>query len=130
MSDQEPAAPLRIHIAYDHDREVSLYDVGGDDYRLVVAVARVKDAEFEFFVVYNESEETLTKAVLFSPEHEAGGLLPEHYQRRINLVTRGSHCCGGRTRNGALCALTVKTAGMACRWHAEQNSTTDQRRKR
>lgn len=119
MGDREPVFPLRINITYDHDREMDLCDVGGGDYRLIVTVVEARGNSVEFFMLHSEPQGTLLLADLHTPDHE-NGPLSAPFQRRVEIVSNGKHCCAGRTRSGSLCTSIVKTAGVACRWHLDQ----------
>lgn len=123
-NDTNPTKPLRFSVRFDAASEVSLSDVGGGGLSLFVAVASIFGNDYEFFVLLDpEVESRPVKTRDLAPDHEMNEL-PVHYQRRVDLVTGGKHCCAGRTRSGKLCQSLVKTAGQVCRRHESSGAET------
>lgn len=124
MSDPNPNKPLQFRIRFDPAREMSLSDVGGAGSSLFVAVVSMWGDDYELLILsHPDREPAPLKLRQAFPEHEMTRL-PVHYQRRVDAVTGGKHCCAGRTRSGKLCQSLVKTAGQVCRRHESSGART------
>ena len=117
MSTQEPLGDSFI---FDPDRSVGFDDVGGGDYRVVVALQPGGTATF---MLYSPTECEKFKHIPIpeTPAHELRGPLPPDFQRRIHVVA--GHRCGRPTRAGRFCQRKVAVPGQACRWHPDAEST-------
>jgi len=114
--------PLGDSFIFDPDRSVGFDDVGGGDYRVVVALQPGGTATF---VLYSPAECERFKHIPIpeTPAHELHGPLPAGFQRRIHVVL--GHRCGRPTRAGRGCRKKVVATAQACWWHRDPEDPTD-----
>jgi hypothetical protein len=117
MGTQEPLGDSFI---FDPDRSVGFDDVGGGDYRVVVAL---EPGGATTFLLYSPAECQALQSIPIpeTPPHEKLGPLPANFQSRTD-ATVGSRC-GRPTRTGKLCQAKVAEPGLACRWHRDSHAT-------
>lgn len=114
--------PLGDSFIFDPDRSVGFDDVGGGDYRVVVAL---EPGGTTTFMLYSpaESEQLKSIAIPDTPPHEQRGPLPPAFQRRIHAVL--GHRCGRPTRTGQVCRKRVPATGQACWCHRDPDDPAD-----
>lgn len=114
--------PLGDSFIFDPGSSVSFDDVGGGDYRVVVAL---EPGGSTTFMLYSPAECERLKSIPIpeTPPHEQRGPLPPDFHRRIHVVL--VHRCGRPTRAGQVCQKKVAATGLACCWHRDPEDPTE-----